>query len=205
MTERSPTTAEPRGTAPGTLDRRAVVAALLRDAGDLLVVTGLGSATYDAGAAGDRPENFYLWGAMGGAAMIGLGLALAQPDRRVLVLTGDGEMLMGLGALATIAAAKPGNLAIAVLDNRHFGETGMQPSHTGLGTDLAAVAAGCGWAVTAKASTMAAVEQLRPRLRAEPLFAVVSIAETEVPRFLPPRDGAALAVRFRAALGVPPE
>ena len=91
----------------GTLDRRAVVAALLRDPGDLLVVTGLGAPSYDAAAAGDRPLNFYLWGAMGGAAMIGLGIALAQPSRRVLVLTGDGEMLMGMGSLATIAAAAP--------------------------------------------------------------------------------------------------
>ena len=108
----------------GTLDRRAVAAALLRDPGDLLVVTGLGAPTYDAAAAGERPLNFYLWGAMGGAAMVGLGLALAQPRRRVLVLTGDGEMLMGMGALATIAAAGAPNLAIAVLDNARYGETG---------------------------------------------------------------------------------
>ena len=129
----------------GTLDRRAVAAALLRDPGDLLVVTGLGAPSYDAAAAGDRPLNFYLWGAMGGAAMVGLGLALAQPRRRVLVLTGDGEMLMGMGSLATIAAAGAPNLAIAVLDNARYGETGSQHSHTGLGTDLAAVAAACGW------------------------------------------------------------
>src|SRR5271154_5318827 len=117
-----------------TLDRRAVVATLLDDPGDLLVITGLGASAYDAGAAGDRPLNFYLWGAMGGAAMIGLGLALAQPSRRVLVITGDGEMLMGLGALASIAAMRPANLAITVLDNASFGETGQQPSHTALGT-----------------------------------------------------------------------
>ena len=136
----------------GTLDRRAVAAALLRDPGDLLVVTGLGAPSYDAAAAGDRPLNFYLWGAMGGAAMVGLGLALAQPRRRVLVLTGDGEMLMGMGSLATIAAAVPPNLAIAVLDNARYGETGSQRSHTGLGTDLAAVAAACGWPPTATAT-----------------------------------------------------
>src|ERR1700685_1300613 len=118
-----------------TLDRRAVVATLLDDPGDLLVVTGLGAAAYDAGAAGDRPLNFYLWGAMGGAAMIGLGLALAQPRRHVLVLTGDGEMLMGMGSLATIAAAGAPNLAIAVLDNARYGETGAQRSHTGLSPD----------------------------------------------------------------------
>ncbi len=186
----------------GKLDRRIVAATLLRDPGDLLVVTGLGSTTYDAGAAGDRKLNFYLWGAMGGAAMIGLGLALAQPGRRVLVLTGDGEMLMGMGALATIATVAPANLAIAVLDNGQFGETGAQPSHTGHGTDLAAVAAACGWPTTLTVRAMEEVEALRPRLRRERVFAVVKIATTEVPRYLPPRDGAWLARRFRNGLGV---
>ena len=186
----------------GTLDRRAVAALLLRDPGDLLVVTGLGAATYDAGVLGDRDQNFYLWGAMGGTAMVGLGLALAQPSRRVLVLTGDGEMLMGMGSLATIAAANAPNLAIAVLDNARFGETGSQHSHTGLTTDLEAVAAACGWTATATARDMAAVETLRPRLRAEPLFAVFRIDAEEKPRFLPPRDGAYVTGRFRRALGV---
>ena len=186
----------------GALDRRAVVAALLREPGDLLVVTGLGAPSYDATAAGDRPLNFYLWGAMGGATMVGLGLALAQPERRVLVLTGDGEMLMGVGSLATIAMAGAPNLAVAVLDNGRYGETGAQLSHTGQGTDLAAVAAGCGWRSTATAATMAEVEALRPRLRSEPLFAVISIAPTESARALPPRDGAYLTDRFRRALGV---
>jgi thiamine pyrophosphate-dependent acetolactate synthase large subunit-like protein len=186
----------------GTLDRRAVVAELLRDPGDLLVVTGLGSTTYDAGAAGDRPLNFYLWGAMGGAAMIGLGLALAQPARRVLVVTGDGEMLMGMGSLASIAARRPANLAVAVMDNGRFGETGQQHSHTALGADLAAVAAGCGWPATCTIGDMAAVGALRLRLRQEALFAVVRISSAEVPRHLPPRDGAQLAGRFRAALNV---
>lgn len=184
------------------LDRRAVVAALLQGPGDLLVVTALGSASYDAAAAGDRALNFYLWGAMGGTAMVGLGLALAQPRRRVLVLAGDGDMLMGLGSLATIAAAPAPNLAIAVLDNAAFGETGAQASHTGLGTDLAAVAAACGWGATATASSMPEVTALRPRLRAEKLFAVICISPTAPPRHLPPRHGAHLADRFRLALGV---
>ena len=186
----------------GTLNRRAVVAALLRDPGDLLVVTGLGAPSYDAGAAGDRPLNFYLWGAMGGAAMVGLGLALAQPSRRVLVLTGDGEMLMGMGALATIAAAAASNLAIAVLDNARYGETGSQRSHTGLTTDLAAVAAACGWSATTTARDMDEVAALTPRLRHEALFAVIRIAAEEEPRHLPPRDGAYLTDRFRRAIGV---
>ena len=186
----------------GTLDRRVVVARILRDPGDMLVVTGLGSATYDAGAAGDRPENFYLWGAMGGAVMIGLGLSIAQPDRRVLVITGDGEMLMGIGSLATAAAQAPGNLAVVVLDNAQFGETGAQTSHTGLGTNLAAVAAGCGWPATADVADMAGVENLAGRLRRERLFAVVRISPAEVPRFLPPRNGAVLTHRMHQALGI---
>jgi thiamine pyrophosphate-dependent acetolactate synthase large subunit-like protein len=186
----------------GTLDRRAVAAALLRDPGDLLVVTGLGAPSYDAAAAGDRARNFYLWGAMGGAAMVGLGVALAQPRHRVLVLTGDGEMLMGMGSLATIAAAAPRNLAIAVLDNARFGETGSQHSHTGLTTDLAAVAGACGWPAIALVRDMDEVEALRPRLRQEMLFAVIRISPEERPRHLPPRDGAYLKERFRRSLGV---
>lgn len=186
----------------GTLDRRVVVATLLHDPGDLLVVSGLGAATYDVGVTGDRPTNFYLWGAMGGAAMIGLGIALAQPQRRVLVVTGDGEMLMGLGSLATLAAAAAPNLAVAVLDNGRFGETGSQRSHTGLGADLAAVAVACGWQATAVARDMDEVAALRSRLRAEPLFAVLRISPEEKPRHLPPRDGAYLSDRFRRALGV---
>ena len=132
------------------LDRRAAVAELLRDRGELLVIAGLGSPAYDLHAAGDSDANFYLWGAMGSAALIGLGLAQAQPRKRVLALTGDGEQLMGLGGLATIAVAKPANLVVAVIDNGHFGETGMQPSHTGRGVDLAAVAGALGFAERAR-------------------------------------------------------
>ena len=186
----------------GSLDRRAVVATILKDPGDLLVVTGLGSATYDVGAAGDRPENFYLWGAMGGSVMMGLGLAIAQPSKRVLVITGDGEMLMGMGSLATVAAQAPDNFSVVVLDNGQFGETGAQRSHTGHGTNLAAVAAACGWATTMTVTTMAEVEQITPRLRQEKLFTVIKISTAEVARFLPPRDGAYLTHRFQAALAV---
>ncbi len=108
------------------LDRREAVATILGDRGDALVVTGLGAPTWDVASVGDSPLNFYLWGAMGGAAMLGLGLALAQRQRRVLVVTGDGEMLMGLGSLATIGPERPSNLSIVVLDNERYGETGMQ-------------------------------------------------------------------------------
>src|SRR5437764_11118166 len=115
------------------LDRRDAMRMLLENRGDLLLVTGLGSTTYDAAAVADDARNFYLWGAMGAAAMIGLGLAIARPDRRVLVVTGDGEILMGLGALATIGVQHPANLAVVVFDNGHYGETGMQASHTDSG------------------------------------------------------------------------
>src|SRR5262249_53933567 len=121
------------------LERRQFVARLLADRGELLVVSGLGSPTYDVAAWGEPPLNLFLWGAMGGAAMVGLGLALAQPDRAVAVITGDGEMLMGLGSLATIGVKQPKNLSIIVLDNAHYGETGMQPSHTKAGIDLVAM------------------------------------------------------------------
>ena len=126
-------------------ERRAAMATLLANRPDnLVVVPGLGSCTWDAFAAGDDDRNFYLWGAMGGAAMIGLGLALAKPNARVAVITGDGEMLMGLGSLATIGVQKPNNLAIVVFDNGLYGETGMQASHTCGGVDLLDVARGCG-------------------------------------------------------------
>ena len=189
----------------GTLERRAAMATLLADRGDdLLVVPGLGSTTYDLAATGDDPRNFYLWGAMGGAAMIGLGLALAQPTRRVAVITGDGEMLMGLGALATIGIQKPANLAVIVFDNGVYGETGMQPSHTQSGVDLLAVAGGCGIATCPEVRDEAGLRDLAGRLKtfSQTLFARVLIAADEPPRVLPERDGAVLKDRFRAALGV---
>jgi thiamine pyrophosphate-dependent acetolactate synthase large subunit-like protein len=188
-----------------SLQRRAAMATLLADRPkDLLVVPGLGSTTYDLAAAGDDPRNFYLWGAMGGAAMIGLGLALAQPKRRVAVITGDGEMLMGLGALATIGIQRPSNLAVIVFDNGVYGETGMQPSHTQSGVDLPAVAGGCGFATCLDVRDEAALRDLAQRLKSfsEMLFARVQIVADEPPRVLPERDGVVLKQRFRAALGV---
>lgn len=184
------------------LERRAVVADLLADRGELLVVAGLGSPAWDITAAGDHPLNFPLWGGMGGAAMLGLGLALAQPRRRVLVITGDGEMLMGMGALATVGVMKPANLSIVVLDNEHYGETGMQKAHTGLGVDLVAVARGCGFEAASHVSTMAEVATLRRAVHAEggPRFAQIKIEAVKTPLTLPPRDGAELKNRFRAAL-----
>jgi thiamine pyrophosphate-dependent acetolactate synthase large subunit-like protein len=189
-----------------TLDRRAVVRRLLTASPDALVVTGLGSAAYDVFAAGDRPENFYLWGAMGGAAAIGLGLALAQPARSVLVITGDGEQLMGIGALATIGAQQPVNLSVVVLDNGHFGETGMQASHTRLGTDLIEVARACGINRCEAVTSLDAVDRLGALVnaRAGCLFARIPISADDVPRALPPRDGTFLKNRLRGVLKLEP-
>lgn len=189
-------------TRANALDRRAVTARLLAERDDLLVVAGLGAPNWDVTAAGDNPLNFPLWGAMGSAAMIGLGLALAQPQRPVLVLTGDGEMLMGLGSLATIGVQRPANLAVVVLDNEHYGETGMQPTHTAHGVDLAAIARGCSFARCDIIREMTEVEAVRQRLRAGqgPLFAQVKIAADSPPLVLPPRDGGLLKNRFREAL-----
>jgi thiamine pyrophosphate-dependent acetolactate synthase large subunit-like protein len=188
----------------GQLERREVVAALLADRRGLLVITGLGSPTYDVHAAGDHDGNYYLWGAMGGAALVGLGLAQAQPDRQVLVVTGDGEQLMGLGALATIGVAAPRNLTIAVLDNHHYAETGMQASHTAT-IDLVTVAQGCRFAEASTLRTLDDVAALRSSLSgpaAGPRLAVIKIAAQNPPRSLPSRDAVYVKNRFRAHLGL---
>lgn len=189
-----------------TLERRAAVKTLLSDRDDLLVVTGLGSPTYDVFAAGDHDGNFYLWGAMGGAALVALGIAQAQPARPVAAFTGDGEQLMGMGGLATIAVSGAKNLAVVVLDNGHFGETGGQMSHSGLGVDLAAVARTVGFPVVRTISSAADLDAAHALLRevdSGPTFLHVRIANGETPRALPMRDGAAVKTRFRAHLGLP--
>ena len=185
------------------LRRRDAVAQLLAKREDALVVTGLGAASYDVMAAGDHDNNFYLWGAMGGAAMVGLGLALSQPDRTVLVLTGDGEQLMGMGGLATIGVAKPSNLVLIVLNNEHYGETGMQRSHVGRGVDLVAVAKACGFASSRRIEDDTKLEKLCADLdkRAGPHYAEIMIETDEPERVLPPRDGVFVKNRFRHALG----
>jgi thiamine pyrophosphate-dependent acetolactate synthase large subunit-like protein len=189
------------------LQRRDAVAALLKRRGDALVVTGLGSPTYDVHAAGDRDDNYYLWGAMGGAALVGLGLALAQPKRRVLVITGDGEQLMAVGGLATIATARPRNLTIVVIDNQHYGETGMQASHTGKGIDLAKIAAANGFASATTLRSMAEVEELGGMLAdpaAGPRLFVLKVAADSPPRSMPFRDAVFIKNRFRGHLGLLP-
>jgi thiamine pyrophosphate-dependent acetolactate synthase large subunit-like protein len=184
------------------LDRRECVRALLAERGGLLVVSGLGAPTYDVAAAGDHPLNFYLWGAMGGAAMIGLGLALAKPEARIAVITGDGEMLMGLGSLATIGVKQPQNLAILVLDNRNYGETGMQASHTEHGIDMVGIAKACRFAESRAISQNSELDATRRLLHSGtgPIFIQALVKKDEVPRVLPSRDGNEIKTRFSQAV-----
>lgn len=186
----------------GRLDRRELCRAVLADRGDMLVVAGLGAPAWDITAVGDCAENLPLWGGMGGAAMVGLGLALAQPGRTVLVITGDGEMLMGLGSLATIAVRRPPNLAILVQDNEHYGETGMQETHTKHGVDLVAMARGAGFERTMLVTAPGQVDSLRAAIHAgnAPLFALAKVDAGTLPLVLPPRDGTFLQARMREAV-----
>ena len=184
------------------LHRRDVVNELLRDRGDILVIAGLGAPNWDVSAAGDHANNFPLWGAMGAASMMGLGLALAQPKRKVLVITGDGEMLMSIGSLATIAVEKPPNLTIAVLDNERFGETGMQKTHTASGVDLAGMALAAGIRTSQTVRTMEQVTEIRDLVHQGkgPVFALVKINPEALVFTLPPADGVILTTRFRQSV-----
>ncbi|MFC7475096.1 thiamine pyrophosphate-dependent enzyme [Dankookia sp. GCM10030260] len=186
----------------GKLERRSVVRALLEDRGELLAIAGLGAPAWDITAAGDGPQNLPLWGGMGGAAVMGLGLALAQPAKPVLVITGDGEMLMGVGSLATIATKQPRNLFVVVLDNEHYGETGMQETATRHGVDLAGMAKAAGIADSRKVTTPEEVLALRDAIRAGhgPIFAQVKIDAASLPLVLPPREASILQARMREAI-----
>lgn len=184
------------------LHRRDVVNELLRERGDILVIAGLGAPNWDVSAAGDNPNNFPLWGAMGAASMLGLGLALAQPNRKVLVITGDGEMLMSVGAFATIAVQAPPNLTIAVLDNERFGETGMQKTHTAAGVDLAGMAAAAGFRTSRVVRTEAEVTEIRDLAHEGrgPVFAQIKIDPEALYFVMPPADGGILTTRFRQSV-----
>ncbi len=184
------------------LRRRDVVRAILAGRGKALVIGGLGSPAWDCAAVENNPLDFLLWGAMGNAASIGLGLALARPQRRVLIITGDGDVTMGLGALASIGTQRPANLAVVVLDNERHGETGMQRSHTAHHVDLAGVAQHCGFAETCLVRDQAGLDAALPLILAAPgpIAAIVKVRAEHLPRVLPPRDGAYLKDRFRAAL-----
>jgi thiamine pyrophosphate-dependent acetolactate synthase large subunit-like protein len=185
-----------------TLDRRKVVAEILRQRGDALIMPGLGAPTWDCAAVDDHALTFYSWGGMGGCAMMGLGLALAQPRRRVLVITGDGELLMGLGSLATIGVEKPRNLAVIVLDNEHYGETGMQPTHTRHGVDIPAMARAAGFRTAGTVYTAQQLKAWIPRFyrQAGPVFCSIKVSTAPAPLVLPVREGSALKHRFREAL-----
>ena len=189
------------------LDRRSVVSSLLADRKGAIAVGGLGASTYDIAAAGDHDRNLYLWGAMGGAVMIGLGIALAQPGLPVLVITGDGEMLMGIGSLATVGLQKPANLTIVVLDNEVYGETGGQASHTAATVDLVGVAKSCGIADARAMATMAEIEAYAATMQdvgSGPRFASIKIDSANLERVLSSRDGTFIVNRIRGSLGFSP-
>ena len=196
-----------------TLQRRPLVRKILEGADDnLLVIAGLGSSNWDITEAGDRPLNMPLWGGMGSTVPMGLGLAIAQPTKRVLVITGDADLMMVVSALATVATQQPDNLAICVLDNEKFGETGNQASHTsprnngptnsGAGTDLAMIAKGCGIADSSVVRGESEVAQLVADLRRKkgPVFRLVKVMVEKLDFVMPPQDGAHLKDRFRQAL-----
>ena len=188
------------------LPRRDVVRELVQRCPEALIVSGLGSPSYDLFAAGDRPRNFYLWGAMGGSTALALGLALAQPQHAVVAITGDGEQLMGIGSLATVGVQRPPNLTLVVLDNGHYGETGMQRSHSSLGVQLDQVARGCGIEDSVVVRDMDGVAALAQRIQARRAccFSQIIVRADELPRALPPRDGTYLKNRFREALSLAP-
>lgn len=182
--------------------RRREVVRKLTTGDKLLVIAGLGSTAWDITAAGDRDLNFPLWGAMGGAISMGLGLALAQPNRRVLVITGDGETLMGLGSLATVAMQAPENLAICTFDNERYGETGMQSTHTSATTDLKGVAAACGIKLSGSVHSEEELDAALPVIHTAPgpVYYVIKVRAEKLDFVLPPKDGVHLKNRFRQAL-----
>jgi thiamine pyrophosphate-dependent acetolactate synthase large subunit-like protein len=184
------------------LDRREAVPALIGRHEDFLIITGLAGTSRDAAAlTRDGGHLYTMAGAMGGACMIGLGLALARRDARVLVLTGDGELLMNLGSLATIAVMNPPNLSVVCVDNGHYGETGYQKSHTSLGVDLEKIAAGSGIKRTltiAKQGDIAAGARLI-REGNGASFVLLRVKPTDPPSYKRDLDPASSRTRFRLA------
>ncbi len=185
-------------------ERRQLARDLLVHRKDALIITGLGSPTYDVAAVEDSVENFYLWGAMGLATSVGLGLAISQPQRRVVVITGDGEAMMGVGSFATVAAAACDNLSILVLDNEMFAETGNQAGMTKGCADIEKMARGAGFAATLTATSpkhLALAQELLFTKKG-PCLVVAKIRISEDERVLPSRNGAYMAERFRRGLGI---
>jgi thiamine pyrophosphate-dependent acetolactate synthase large subunit-like protein len=193
--------------APGfVLERSEAVPALIGRHEDFLIITGLGGTACDVGAVtGDGAHVYSLAGAMGAACMMGLGLALSRPDQRVLVVTGDGELLMNVGALATIAVMDPANLAIICVDNGHYGETGWQKSHTSLGVDLEQIAIGCGIKHTRTVAAAADIAGGGRLLREGngTSFVLLRVKPTEPPEFKRNLDASFCRDRFRTALQRP--
>src|SRR5689334_3408841 len=191
------------GAAEFILDRQDAVPALIGRHEDFLIVSGLAGTSRDIAAlTGDGAHTYTMAGAVGGACMIGLGLALARPDKRVLVATGDGELLMNVGALATIAILNPANLSILVVDNGHYGETGYQKSHTSLGVDLEKIAAGSGIKRTRTIANETGLAEGGRMLREGngTAFIVLKVKPDDPPPYKRNLDPASCRVRFRTAL-----
>jgi phosphonopyruvate decarboxylase len=185
------------------LDRREAVPAIIGDHTDFKIITGLAGPAQDVAALTEEgPHAFMLGGAMGGAAMVGLGLALARPEHKVLVVTGDGELLMSLGSLATIGAQRPHNLAILCIDNQRYGETGNQPSHTAMSTDLCGVAAACGFPVSIAVADEGGIAAGRAALRGGgPALVVLKVGDGPSRRYGRNWDATERKLIFRAQLG----
>ena len=184
------------------LSRHTLLAGVLAQRDDALAVAGLGTANYDLFAVDDNPGNVYMWGSMGITASIGLGLAMAQPERRVLVVTGDGDMMMGVGSLATIAVQAPANLGILVMDNECFEETGGQAGLSASGVDIAGIARAAGFAAAITVTREDETAGLAAFLFESrgPVMAVAKVARAEEEPVFPSMDGPALARGFREAL-----
>ena len=166
------------------------------------VVASLGHPAYDLFEAGDRPENLYTWGSMGLASSIGLGLALAQPRRRVVVLDGDGSLLMNLGSLATIATVSPPNLVVIVWDNEEYGTTGGQRTATAEGADLARAADALGIQEAVTVREPDAFDAVIERALREPgPWVIVAKVGESGPASKPPLDAPLIKRRFMAAMG----
>ncbi len=185
------------------LDRCQAVPALVGRHEDFLIVTGLAGTARDIAALTDDAAHIYaMAGAMGAAAMMGFGLALAQPERRVLVVTGDGELLMNVGALATIAVANRPNLSIICVDNGHYGETGYQKSHTSLGVDLEKMAVGAGIKTTRTVTREDEIVEASRLIRETngTAFVCLRVKATNPPSYQRALDPAVCRNRFRRAL-----
>lgn len=190
-------------TAPRILDRSRAVPLLIGKHEDFLIVAGLAGAAKDIGnLTKESPNTFLLGGAMGGAAMVAAGLAITQPDKRVLLVTGDGELLMALGSLATIGAVQPKNLAIVCVDNECYGETGDQPTHTSFGIDLKATAEACGIKTTRLVTSEAEMAEASALLRQSngPVFVLLKVTGAPPPQYSRNWQASETKTAFRKAL-----